>query len=552
MKQFTQLLFFILLSSTIQLFASEINRNDTIGKFNEITDIELRLKNLQDSTKELQVDEIISQDTIITSQDTIVILEDTVITPPDTIITLPDTLTIPKDTIVTPLDADSIKRGSLVLPKKKPTFTPPKIRTSLDLYYTRESNGTIQLPVSSEPAYDIYSPMLSFRDTMFYNPLYLPVVFTGRIESPDSAFVFPKEEDKLRGILISPDKTLKPFLEKHSFADKVRRHYFIENPSSINISASKLSGVTHATTDIEIREKFNPFKELLTSQTSFSLEKPDIEGVQIGRVYWVKSGEHSLQFSQNYYSPNWHKGGTSNLNINSYHVFRANYQKNKVRFNNMLEWRLSVYNAPDDSIRDYRIGDDLIRYYGDFGLDAYKKSWSYSTNLEAKTQMFTSYIPNKSDMRSAFFAPLYVNMGVGMKYVLDKKSERVRHRRVRWQLALSPLSVNYKYVGNDNVDVKRFGIPEGKTSILDKGSTIVSQLTYDLTRYVTWTSRFKYFTNYSKVETELENTLNMSLSRFFSTRLYLHLRYDDGVPKDSNYGFLQVNEVVSFGLNFQW
>ncbi|MDD2551927.1 MAG: hypothetical protein PHO84_02410, partial [Dysgonamonadaceae bacterium] len=71
MKQFTQLLFFILLSSTIQLFASEINRNDTIGKFNEITDIELRLKNLQDSTKELQVDEIISQDTIITSQDTI-------------------------------------------------------------------------------------------------------------------------------------------------------------------------------------------------------------------------------------------------------------------------------------------------------------------------------------------------------------------------------------------------------------------------------------------------------------------------------------------------
>ncbi len=62
----------------------------------------------------------------------------------------------------------------------------------------------------------------------------------------------------------------------------------------------------------------------------------------------------------------------------------------------------------------------------------------------------------------------------------------------------------------------------------------------------------KYFTNYSKVEAELENTLNMSLSRFFSTRLYLHLRYDDGVPKDTDYGYLQVSEVVSFGLNFKW
>lgn len=546
MKQFTQLLFFILLSSTIQLFASEINRNDTIGKFNEITDIELRLKKLQDTTNKSTPSEIIMP------KDTIVILEDTVIIPLDTIITPIDTLIILQDTLVAPLKTDSVKRDSLVLPKMKPSFIPPVIRTSLDSNYVRRSNGTIELPIPFKPAYDIFSPTLSFRDTMFYNPLYLPVVFTGRIESPDSTYLFPKEEDKLKGILLPPDQTFKPLLEKQSFTDKVRRQYFIEHPTLINISSSTLSGVTHAVTDDDVREKFNPFKELLSSQTSFSLEKPDIEGVRIGRVYWIKSGEHSLQFSQNYYSPNWHKGSTSNMNINSYHVYRVNYQKNKVRFNNMIEWRLSVYSAPDDTIRNYRIGDDLIRYYGDFGLDAYKKSWSYSTNLEIKTQMFSNYVSNTTDLRSAFLAPLYVNAGVGMKYILDKKSERVRHRRVRWQLALSPLSINYKYVGNDDVNVKRFGIPEGKTSVLDKGSTITSQLTYDLTRYVTWTSRFKYFTNYSKVETELENTLNMSLSRFFSTRLYLHLRYDDSVPKDSDYGFLQINEVISFGLNFKW
>ena len=197
----------------------------------------------------------------------------------------------------------------------------------------------------------------------------------------------------------------------------------------------------------------------------------------------------------------------------------------------MFEWRLSVYNAPDDSMRNYRIGDDLLRYYGDFGIDAFKKTWSYSTNLEVKTQMFTSHIPNKDELRSAFLAPLYVNAGIGMKYILDKKSETVRNRRVRLSVDISPLSINYKYVGNDEVESKRFGIPEGKTSIFDKGSTITSALTYDFTKYISWNVRMKYFTNYSKVETEMENTLNMALSRFFSTRIYLHLRYDDEYPK---------------------
>ncbi|HTN68856.1 MAG TPA: DUF3078 domain-containing protein [Dysgonamonadaceae bacterium] len=548
MKQFTQLVVIVLLLSTLQLSASNIHSNDTIGKFNEITDIELRLQNLKVSTELSDTPDrhaVASRDTVITIQDTIILAQDTVI--------------IPQDTIIHPIRIDSIavdsvKPDPVITPKKEPAFTPILVKTSLDSLYKRKENGTIEMPDLADRDYDSYTRLLSFRDTMLYNPLFLPVVFTGRIESPDSALVFPEKEkgDKLKGILISPDQTLEPLLEKQSFADKVRRQYFIENPTLIYISSSTLSGVTHAVTDTDVREKFNPFKELLSSQTSFSLEKPDIEGVKIGRVYWVKSGEHSLQFSQNYYSPNWHRGGTSNMNINNYHVFRANYEKEKVRFNNMLEWRLSVYNAPDDSIRNYRIGDDLVRYYGDFGLDAYKKTWSYSTNLEAKTQMFTSHIPNMTDLRSALLAPLYVNAGIGMKYSLDKSSKSVRNRRVRWQLALSPLSINYKYVGNDEVDEKRFGIPEGKKSILDKGSTITSLLTYNLTKYITWTSRFKYFTNYSKVETELENTLDMSLSRFFSTRLYLHLRYDDGVPKDSDYGFLQVNEVASFGLNFKW
>ncbi len=568
MKQFTQLLVLILiLSGHFSLSASNFHRNDTIGKFNEITDIEIQLKNLQNKinnsngkkqTAKQDVTEELSDSNLIRPGNFIA-------SPPDSIKTLKDTLhKVSRDSlklksdslIISPPDSiivDSIVTDTIVLPKiKKPVFTPIVVRTSLDSFYSRRNNGTIKLPELPEREFDVYSPQLSFSDTMLYNPLFLPIVFSGRVESPDSAFVYPEKVLDSKGILISPDKTFKPLLEKRIFADKVRRDFFLKNPTLIKFSASNLNDARQTASDTEVRQKFNPFKELLSSETSYSLETPDVEGIKIGRVYWVKSGEHSLQISQNYLSPNWYKGGTSNLNINNYHVFRANYEKDKVRFNNMFEWKLSLYNAPDDSIRNYRIGDDLLRYYGNFGLDAYKKTWSYSTNLEARTQMFTSHIHNKEDLRSAFLAPLYVNAGIGMKYDLDKKSETVRNRRIRLSIDISPLSINYKYVGNKNVDQKRFGIPEGQNSILDKGSTITALMIYDITKYISWNSRLKYFTNYGKVEAEFENTLNMSLSRFFSTRMYLNLRYDDGVPKDSDYGFLQINEVISFGLNYKW
>lgn len=520
MNQFiTQLLILIFIVSSLHLSASEVHKTDTTGTFNEITDIELRIKEIADEAME--------------SDSMTVVVQDSILMP-------------------VPLKTDSIKIDEVVeLPKKKSLFTPPVIETSLDSLYARNDNGTIQLPEQEVP-YDLYIGSLNFQDTMFYNPLFVPIVFTGRIEPTDSVLFDREEKDKLKGILIPPEKTFAPYLEKQAFAERVRGHYYKEQPTDIKLSTSDLSGLRQTASDRDVSEEYNPFRELLSSQTSYSLKRPDVEGTKIDRVYWIKKGDHSLQFSQNYLSPNWHRGGTSNLNINSNHVVDINYEKDRVKFNNRLEWRLSIYNAPDDSLRNYRIGNDMFRYYGDFGLDAFLKSWSYSTNLEAKTQIFKSHQSNKEELRSAFLAPLYVNAGIGMKYNLDKRSKTVRHRRTRLSVSISPLSINYRYVGNNEVDRNRYGIPEGDKSLLDKGSTLTSNMTFDFTRYITLETRLKYFTNYSKAEAELENTLTMSLTRLFSTKIYLNLRFDDSVPSHEDYKYLQVNEVLSFGLNYKW
>jgi hypothetical protein len=426
----------------------------------------------------------------------------------------------------------------------------PVSRNPLDSIYVRNERGILQLPEN------YYNPDalrgLTFRDTLFYNPLFLPMIFNGRMLPRDISFYNP-DKDYEPGKLIDKDKTFEPRLERSDFIQKIRRNYYTDHPDRVKYSILNFESLPQVATDDEIvRETFNPFRELLRSETAYSLEAPGVELTTINRKYWVRSGEHSFQFAQNYFSDNWHKGGTNNLNFNSYHVLRANYKKDKVRFNNTLEWRLSVFNAPDDSLREYRIGNDLIRYYGDFGLDAFAKGWSYSMNMEAKSQLFNSYPTNSNQLRSALLSPLYVNAGVGLKFNLDKKSEKVRGRRVRWDLALAPISLNFKYVSNDSVDVVRFGIPENKKYNLDMGTTVTSILKYDITRYITWDSRLTYFTSYDKVEAEFENSLNMALSNAFSTRIYLNVRFDDGVPPHPDLKYLQYNQTLSFVLNYKW
>lgn len=425
-----------------------------------------------------------------------------------------------------------------------------KVRNSLDSLFARNPNGTIILPLK----YNAEALRgLTFRDTLFYSPLFLPVVFNGRNFLKDTTAFYPRRESsRYKGMLVPPGKTFAPQLGDVAFEDAVMNEYFRDYPERVSVSAFNFKQIPKTASDQQVVKDFNPFKELLSSETDYSLAAPTVERVAINRRYWVYSGDHTLQFSQNYFSDNWYKGGLSNLSIYNYHRIQANYNKNKVRFNNTFEWKMSMNNAPDDTLRSYRIGEDMIRYYGDFGINAFIKKWSYSLNLEAKSQLFPGYPANSKEKLSAFLAPLYVNAGIGFSYNLDKSSTTVRHRRTRIAASLAPLSVNYKYVGNDAVKVTRYGIPEGQKSVMDLGSTLTSTLIYDYNKFVSWNSRLKYFTSYKKVEVEFENTLNMALSRFFSTRLYLNLRYDDSVPADSKFGYLQINELVSFGLNYKW
>jgi hypothetical protein len=277
------------------------------------------------------------------------------------------------------------------------------------------------------------------------------------------------------------------------------------------------------------------------------------------RKYWISSFESSLKFSENSTSDNWHSAPTKRtiLNIFARNIFKYNYEKDRIKWDNDLEVKLNFYNAPNDTLREYKVSDDLLRLHSNFGVKALKK-WYYTLDGEFKTQLFANYQENTTQMRAAFLSPYVFNVGLGMKYGHTQKFKRP-DRSVELTLNLAPFAYTYMGAGNDKIDFGRHGFPKDETTgeykhYLSKfGSTIDFNMTVKPNRDVTWKSRFKYFTSYDQVIAEFENSFDFALSRFFSTLLYLHLRYDDGVTRaDPSTSFLQWSQLMSFGFNYKW
>ena len=272
------------------------------------------------------------------------------------------------------------------------------------------------------------------------------------------------------------------------------------------------------------------------------------------RRYWIYKGNHKIQLSQNYMSQNWYKGGVRNLNLINRHDLSFNYKKDKFQANNFVEWKLYLYTNPNDSIRYGSIGEDLLRTYSDFGIQAFN-NWFYSSNIEIKTQLLKNFNENSVQAISSGFAPLYVNIGfLGIRYQIEKDYPKVKGRKMNFNTDISPLSIKYIVVLNKEIDPKRFGIEEGNWHLTNFGSTVNAKLMIYFNKYVNFISRFHYFTNYETITAELENTLNLPINRYFSTSLYLFIRYDDNkqLMSDHTLGYFQINELISFGFNYNW
>ena len=262
--------------------------------------------------------------------------------------------------------------------------------------------------------------------------------------------------------------------------------------------------------------------------------------------FWTYGGSGYLQFSQNYISENWYKGGESTKSLLSGLTWQIKYDdKQKTQFEGKLEWKLGFITAPSDTVHSYKANNDLFRLTSKLGYKAIQ-NWYYTLSAEFQTQFFSNYATNSDDLVSALLSPATLNVGLGMDYKF------VKDGKVNLSVLLNPLNYTLYSIRDDRLDPTKFNIKEGHKRENEIGSRINATLTWKIIPSLLWESKFSYTTNYEKVFSEWENTFTFVVNKYLSTKLFMHGRYDDGVSKDPDESYFQFQELFSFGLNYTW
>lgn len=273
---------------------------------------------------------------------------------------------------------------------------------------------------------------------------------------------------------------------------------------------------------------------------------------EIQKRHWIRNFAASLQFSQAYISPNWYQGGNNNLNILlnlAYDVKLNPAFHPKLLFEASFRYKLGLNSAPDDSLRNYSISEDLLQINSTLGIKAAKR-WYYSVTGQFKTQILRSYATNTTNLKSTFLSPGELNIGLGMTYNYANKK-----KTFTFDASISPLTYNLRICTERSMNHSDYDIAQDRKTKSKFGSSGEFKLSWKIASNIHFSSRLFAFTDYGILQADWENTLSMDINRFLSTQIYCHARYDTSTPRiadEPHWHKLQVKEILSFGFAYKF
>ena len=273
-------------------------------------------------------------------------------------------------------------------------------------------------------------------------------------------------------------------------------------------------------------------------------------GLKVKRPnFWKFNGTFQLQFTQNYFSENWYKGGNNNGTMLAQINLKANYNDTKyVTWENTLDMRLGFVTTTSDTCHTFLTNNDKLQLNTKIGIKAIK-SWNYTISGEAKTQFLPGYRNNNRLKFSAFCAPLDVSVSTGMDYKPSFKNGNTL------SIAILPLSYKLRYVGSHDENIKKTNNFVGRHVRQDYGSRIELNSNITIVKNLKWKCRSYYFTSYEYAEAELENVFSFTFSKYISSEVNTLWRFDDNRPKkyyDDNLGYFQFKEFMTLGLKYSF
>ena len=334
----------------------------------------------------------------------------------------------------------------------------------------------------------------------------------------------------------------KPYYET---VERQMLHFYVNYPSYVTHNEADFAHISILSDkDLEAAPRTENVLTMIQPNTVERVSESDLTVLRPN--FWTKGGSGYLQFSQNYVSDNWYKGGESTKSLLSGLVLYANYNdKHRIQFENKLEWKLGFITAPSDTLHTYKANNDLFRLSSKFGLKAIS-TWYYTLSFDFKTQFFPSYQTNTDNLVSAFLSPAELNIGLGMDY------KYVKNALVNLSVLINPINYTLYTVTNEKVDPTKFNIKEGHTHESVIGSRFEANLKWKVFQQLMWESRMSYNTNYEKVFADWENTFTFVVNKYISTKLFVNARFDDGVKRKEGSSYFQLQEILSFGLNYTW
>ena len=255
--------------------------------------------------------------------------------------------------------------------------------------------------------------------------------------------------------------------------------------------------------------------------------------------FWRTLGNFSTQMTESFFSPNWYQGGTNNINVLSTMRLEANYNnKKKVQWDNKLEARIGFY---QNMGADIQSNQDMLRMTSKLNLKAIR-NWNYTIEAQGETQMM-QHFNGDNTLKSRFMTPFNGSLTVGMDFKKNFKNGSI-------SIFPGPLSYKMSYVAVKDL-ASKYGIEKGRIRN-DIGSKLQVDFNYKITKNISYRTRFYYYTPYDYVQMDWENTFNFQVSKYISTTLFFHTRFDDHVARNEDWGFLQFKEYLTFGLNYSW
>lgn len=331
---------------------------------------------------------------------------------------------------------------------------------------------------------------------------------------------------------------------KYNYINNFIAQTYTDNPTSIKNYLSSTSKQNHdkeSTINVPIEEVQHPKKEDKALKPVFTKGYDPNHNLVVKRPnFWTFQGNASLQFMQAYFSDNWYKGGDNNNTLLATCNIHANYD-NKQGFiwTNHLEMKIGFQNSKGDDLHDFKTHADLIRLTNKFGLQASKR-WYYTATLQSWTQFYKGYRANDPKVYSDFMSPFESLLTLGMDY-------KYNNNKFNINVSLSPFAGKFKYCDRRNL-VNNYGL-EGKHSVLEFGSNITTTFKWDIWKDIQWNGRIYYFTDYEKTQIEWENTINLRINKYLTTKVFLYPRFDDSVTRTEDNSYFQFQETLSLGVD---